>query len=72
MNGQVQQTPLEALTCGFCGGIHSARCPRVRKIEFQADGSTPHIVEFYEWGEWPEETVLWPDQVTVPEQEDQS
>jgi hypothetical protein len=56
------------MVCPYCGGVHHAKCPRVRKIEFHADGSTPKVVEFYEWGEWPEQTVLWPDQVHVPEE----
>lgn len=66
-------TLLEMMACPFCGGFHSARCPRVSRIEFQSDGRTPLAVEFYPWGEWPDHTVAWPDlRVTVPTEEEPS
>lgn len=64
-----QPSPLERLTCNYCGGLHAEKCPRVRRIEFQPNSDKPAAVEFFDWGKWPEDRVLWPDQLTIPEEE---
>lgn len=46
--------------CDHCGGAHSRACPRVRRIEFHQNG-TVLSVEFWPSGKWPEDGVIWPE-----------
>jgi len=47
--------------CVHCGGWHASTCMRLRKVEYQGDRITR--VEFWPWGEWPHESVVWPEDV---------
>ncbi|HUX70773.1 MAG TPA: hypothetical protein VMV41_09710 [Cellulomonadaceae bacterium] len=70
-----QKVPLfDQLACRYCGGLHREKCPRVKRVEFQAGSDRPAAVEFYPWGEWPEHRVIWPSEVfaTVNEPEEGS
>lgn len=57
--------------CRFCAGIHARvakldewfqPCPRIKRIEWYADGATMQAVEFWPNGEW-ESSVVFPDDV---------
>jgi hypothetical protein len=55
----------EGGACPTCGGIHVRACPRVKAIEYDGAGADglPRIkrVEFFE--HWPQDNVLWPEDV---------
>ncbi len=54
-----QRQTLAAARCAHCGGVHAISCPRVKRIRFRSDGSTPMEVEF--WAEWPQDRVTYPE-----------
>ncbi len=57
-----QRAALAAARCVHCGGAHAVACPRLRRIRFRADGTTPVEVEFWPDAEWPKERVVFPDE----------
>ena len=52
--------------CAHCGGVHAINCPRVKRIRFRADGSTPLEVEFWADNEWPKDRIVFPEDVEGP------
>jgi hypothetical protein len=48
--------------CRHCGGSHPRACPRVRRLEFHQNGNIASV-EFWPPGKWPDEDVLWPEQL---------
>lgn len=54
-----QRKALWDARCAHCGGSHLRACPRVKRIRFRGDGSTPLEVEFWAAGEWPTDDVTW-------------
>ncbi|GAA4626907.1 hypothetical protein GCM10023196_037060 [Actinoallomurus vinaceus] len=57
--------------CPHCGGIHVRACPRVKAIEFSGAGidGLPRIQRVEFWETWPQDAVLWPEDVQEPAQE---
>lgn len=45
-------------TCAHCGGIHAISCPRVRSLQFRADGGIDRV-EF--WERWDASRVVYPE-----------
>ena len=62
---QEQYNVLAASKCANCGGVHTAACPRVKRIRFQTGGQTPIEVEFWRDDEWPKENVKWIENLVV-------
>lgn len=48
--------------CTDCGGVHLTACPRVK-----ARGPNG-TVEYWPWGNWPTENIIWADQVYEEEE----
>lgn len=48
--------------CRWCGGWHAAACPRVKALTFRSTGE-PEAVEFWPWGAWPTDDVLFPTDI---------
>ena len=51
-----------AHTCTHCGGSHARACPRVRKFEFHQNGNIASV-EFWPPSRWPDDHILWPEQL---------
>jgi hypothetical protein len=49
--------------CTHCGGWHLRACPRVKRMVFSGDGRNVVEVEFWRPGEWPEDGIVWPEDV---------
>lgn len=62
-------TLFEQIACRYCGGLHVEKCPRVRRVVFQAGTDRPVEVEFWPAGGWPEERVIYADQIYLPSEE---
>lgn len=60
-----QYNVLAASKCANCGGVHTAACPRVKRIRFQTGGQTPAEVEFWRDDEWPKENVKWIENLVI-------
>jgi hypothetical protein len=54
-----------ARQCKHCLGAHARACPRVRRLEWHPNGQLA-AVEFWQAGQWPEDIVLWPEDIDVP------
>lgn len=48
--------------CSHCGGLHPRACPRVKRLAFDGQGRVAEV-EFWAWGEWPADVVVWPEDV---------
>ena len=44
--------------CQHCGGVHDRKCPAVSEIEYHPDGKVRKVT-YFEHGAWPEDSVLW-------------
>lgn len=53
-------TDFRANACRHCGGSHARACPRVRRLEFHTSG-TLASAEFWRDGQWPMDSILWPE-----------
>lgn len=56
--------------CVHCGGWHLHACPRVKAMKFL--GENPQEIEFWPWGAWPANQVVFPWQKAAmikPEEE---
>lgn len=62
-----QRKTLLAAKCMHCGGAHNIACPRVKRMRFRADGSTPLEVEFFPDGEWPKDRIIWLEDLYEPD-----
>jgi hypothetical protein len=62
---QVEMDALKAIRCSSCGGAHTIACPRVKRMRFRPDGSSPAEVEFFPAGEWPREDVSWLEELEI-------
>ena len=51
--------------CQHCGGRHARACPRVKRFRFHPTGALAEVV-FWPEGEWSDEHVLWPEDLTEP------
>lgn len=60
-------SPFERLRCEHCGGIHTRTCPRVKKLS--SDGSKREV-EYWPWGEWPLDDIIWLDDLYAAEEEE--
>lgn len=58
----VETTVWAEQKCQHCGGLHSRACPRVRRIAY-GDGGKPAEVEFWPNGRWPDNDVIWLEDV---------
>lgn len=54
-------------TCRWCGGIHARACPRVKRLTYDNSGTHVTEVEFWAWGEWPVDQVVWPEDLVEKE-----
>jgi hypothetical protein len=55
--------------CAHCGGLHLRTCPRVKRLLFAERGQHVVEVEFWPSGQWPEQDIIWPEQVFEDEEE---
>lgn len=55
-------TRFEQQKCQHCLGLHTRACPRVAEIEYHEGGSVKRVV-YWPHGAWPEELVLWLEDV---------
>jgi hypothetical protein len=46
--GTSTSIPHDPTKCWHCGNHHSARCPKIKAIEFHADGITTKRIEYFE------------------------
>jgi hypothetical protein len=56
--------------CEYCSGLHAAQgvaCPRVKS--FRRDGTTVTEAEYWPHGQWPVESILWPEDVAEEAEE---
>ncbi len=61
--GSAEKAPRFALMrCSYCGGIHAQSCPRVARLEYDGSGRVT-AVEFWAWGTWPEDRVVYADDI---------
>lgn len=49
--------------CEWCGGLHSRTCPRVRSMVVDTTNGKTVSVEFWPPGSWPEDGIIWPEDV---------
>jgi hypothetical protein len=63
------QTLFDREKCAHCGGLHLRACPRVKRLQFAERGQHVVEVEFWPPGQWPEDDVIWPEQVFEEEGE---
>lgn len=54
-------TLFDRQVCADCGGVHPMSCPRVRRRVIREDGSRE--VEYFPWGEFPTDQIIWRSQV---------
>ncbi len=70
---QVEELFPEERKCVHCGGWHPHACPRLRSVVFRPSGEIVRV-EFWPWGEWPQNDVVWPWQkvrmITLPDEEE--
>jgi hypothetical protein len=64
-----QRDALIAARCTHCGGSHAVNCPRLKRIRFRADGSTPWEIEYWRDDEWPKDRVTFTEDLLVDEPE---
>ena len=53
---------LTGKACPHCGGLHLRACPRVRRLVFRKSDEVAEV-EFWAHGLWPEDEVIWPEDV---------
>lgn len=60
--------------CQTCGGLHARKCPRVRSIEYQAQGDRLIIRKVAYWpeGSWDDAGIMWPEDLPPLPEDDQS
>ena len=56
-------TRFEQQKCQHCQGLHTMACPRVAEIEYHPSGGGVARVVYWPWGSWPEDQVLWLEDV---------
>jgi hypothetical protein len=49
-------------SCPHCGGIHLRACPRVKRLVFRGQDQIAEV-EFWGHGWWPEDEIIWPEDV---------
>ena len=54
----------EQKKCQHCGGVHTRKCPAVKEISYHPDGKVARVV-YFRHGEWPEDEVLWLEDVVA-------
>lgn len=54
--------------CMHCGGLHLRACPRVKRIVFHRKDE---ISEVEYWPEWPDDHIIWPEDIYADEDEDE-
>lgn len=57
------KTRFEREHCSHCGGVHLRACPRVRRLEFHPNNAGIAVVEFFDHGQWPDDHIIWPEDV---------
>ncbi|MFF4403596.1 hypothetical protein [Streptomyces sp. NPDC001404] len=55
--------------CRHCGGIHVRSCPRVRRLAFHPNGTLAEV-EFWPDGRWSDASVIWPEELPGPAEEE--
>ena len=51
-------------SCEWCGGIHNATCPRVKKIMYHPnDDRQIREIEFWGEGDWSRANIVFPEDV---------
>lgn len=50
----------DADRCRHCGGYHLRFCPKVKRMNFAANGA---LVEVEFWPSYDESAIIWPEQV---------
>jgi len=60
-----QRATLLANACAHCGGVHARACPRVKRLQFGADGRQVIEVEFWRDGRWDETRVKWIEDLSL-------
>jgi len=48
--------------CVQCGGLHLHACPRVKRLVMRNKEEISEV-EFWPWGQWPADQVVWPADV---------
>jgi hypothetical protein len=46
--------------CEDCGGLHSRKCPRVKRRAFHPNGNLVEV-EYWPDGSYDSSTILWPE-----------
>lgn len=49
--------------CQHCGGRHARACPRVKRLKFHPTGALAEVA-FWPDGEWSDDHVIWPEDLT--------
>lgn len=57
--------------CPHCGGLHLRACPRVRRLVFRRADEIAEA-EFWPHGRWPEDGIVWPEDVYARDEADDS
>lgn len=52
----------EQKRCSHCQGLHTRKCPAVKEISYHPDGKVARVI-YFRHGEWPEDEVLWLEDV---------
>jgi hypothetical protein len=55
--------------CVNCGGLHLRACPRVKRIVMRNKEEVSEV-EFWAWGWWPTEGIIWPEDVYEGDEEE--
>lgn len=55
---RLRQQFLAGQVCEHCGGLHAGKCPRIRRVVLSAGGAVAEV-EYWPWGVWPVERVIW-------------
>ena len=55
--------------CIHCGGCHLRACPRVRRIVMRNKEEISEV-EFWAWGSWPTDGIVFPEDVYDEEDEE--
>ena len=55
--------------CQHCGGVHGRKCPAISEIEYHPDGKVRRV-SYFEHGTWPEDSVLWLEDIIAAAEAD--
>lgn len=56
--------------CEYCGGLHTRVCPRLKSMTLEPDTRKTLSVEFWPPGTWPEDGIIWLEDVMDIEEDD--